>query len=64
MRYLALGDVSRRTVTTRPVRFCGARSAWWEAGVECDLRNPAVNGYTTDDLIREELPWRGVRPTS
>ena len=29
---------------------------WWDAGTECDLRNPAVNGYTTDDLIREELP--------
>ncbi|MDQ2952087.1 MAG: SGNH/GDSL hydrolase family protein, partial [Chloroflexota bacterium] len=29
---------------------------WSETGLECDLRNPAVNGYTTDDLIREELP--------
>ena len=28
---------------------------WWDRGLECDLRNPAVNGYTTDDLIREEL---------
>jgi len=29
---------------------------WWDAGIECDLRNPAVNGFTTDDLIRDELP--------
>lgn len=29
---------------------------WSDTGPECDLRNPAVNGYTTDDLIREELP--------
>lgn len=29
---------------------------WSDTGLECDLRNPAVNGYTTDDLIREELP--------
>jgi lysophospholipase L1-like esterase len=29
---------------------------WRDAGVECDLRNPAVNGYRTDDLVREELP--------
>jgi lysophospholipase L1-like esterase len=29
---------------------------WWDDGIECDLRNPAVNGYTTDDLIRDELP--------
>jgi lysophospholipase L1-like esterase len=29
---------------------------WRDEGLECDLRNPAVNGYTTADLIREELP--------
>ncbi len=29
---------------------------WGDAGRQVELRNPAVNGYTTDDLIREELP--------
>ena len=29
---------------------------WTERGRSVVLSNPAVNGYTTDDLIREELP--------
>jgi lysophospholipase L1-like esterase len=29
---------------------------WGDSGRQVELRNPAVNGYTTDDLIREELP--------
>ena len=29
---------------------------WAERGREVVLRNPAVNGYRTDDLIAEELP--------
>ncbi|HUQ41540.1 MAG TPA: SGNH/GDSL hydrolase family protein, partial [Candidatus Limnocylindrales bacterium] len=37
---------------------------WGDAGVECDLRNPAVNGFRTDDLVRDELPLlRSFRPT-
>ena len=58
MRYLALGDSFTIGTGTTPDRSFPAVlvSAWWEAGIECDLRNPAVNGYTTDDLIREELP--------
>ena len=37
---------------------------WRESGREVELRNPAVNGYTTDDLIREELPLiTAFRPT-
>lgn len=58
MRYLALGDSFTIGTGTTPDRSFPAVLvlAWWEAGIECDLRNPAVNGYTTDDLIREELP--------
>ena len=58
MRYLALGDSFTIGTGTTPDRSFPAVlvGAWWEAGIECDLRNPAVNGYTTDDLIREELP--------
>ena len=58
MRYLALGDSFTIGTGTTPDRSFPAVLvwAWWEAGIECELRNPAVNGYTTDDLIREELP--------
>jgi lysophospholipase L1-like esterase len=58
VRYLALGDSFTIGTGTTPDRSFPAVlvQAWREAGIECDLRNPAVNGYTTDDLIREELP--------
>jgi acyl-CoA thioesterase I len=37
---------------------------WADAGRLVALRNPAVNGYRTDDLIAEELPLLGsFRPT-
>ena len=58
MRYLALGDSFTIGTGTTPDRSFPAVliNLWWDAGLECDLRNPAVNGYTTDDLIRDELP--------
>ncbi len=58
MRYLALGDSFTIGTGTTPDRSFPAMlvTRWWDTGLECDLRNPAVNGYTTDDLIREELP--------
>lgn len=58
MRYLALGDSFTIGTGTTPDRSFPAIlvNRWWDDGIECDLRNPAVNGYTTDDLIREELP--------
>lgn len=58
LRYLALGDSFTIGTGTTPDRSFPAVlvGAWWEAGIECDLRNPAVNGYTTEDLIRDELP--------
>jgi len=56
-RYLALGDSFTIGTGTTPDRSFPAVlvNRWWDRGLECDLRNPAVNGYTTDDLIREEL---------
>jgi acyl-CoA thioesterase-1 len=58
VRYLALGDSFTIGTGTTPDRSFPAVLvwAWWESGLECDLRNPAINGYTTEDLIREELP--------
>ena len=57
-RYLALGDSFTIGTGTTPDRSFPAVlvNRWWDSGLECDLRNPAVNGYTTDDLIRDELP--------
>src|SRR5438093_5525781 len=58
MRYLALGDSFTIGTGTTPDRSFPAVliNRWWDAGRESELRNPAVNGFTTDDLIREELP--------
>lgn len=58
MRFLALGDSFTIGTGTTPARSFPAVlvDLWHKTGRECDLRNPAVNGYTTDDLIREELP--------
>ena len=57
-RYLALGDSFTIGTGTTPDRSFPAVlvDRWRDRGEEWDLRNPAVNGYTTDDLIREELP--------
>ena len=58
MRYLALGDSFTIGTGTTPDRSFPAMlvTRWSATGLESDLRNPAVNGYTTDDHIRVELP--------
>jgi acyl-CoA thioesterase I len=58
MRYLALGDSFTIGTGTTPDRSFPAMLVrrWTDRGRAWDLRNPAVNGYTTDDLIRDELP--------
>ena len=65
-RYLALGDSFTIGTGTTPDRSFPAAlvTRWAAAGRTVALRNPAVNGYATDDLIREELPLaRDFRPT-
>jgi lysophospholipase L1-like esterase len=65
-RYLALGDSFTIGTGTTPDRAFPAVlvARWRDAGRTVALRNPAVNGYTTDDLIREELPnITSFRPT-
>jgi lysophospholipase L1-like esterase len=67
LRYLALGDSytigtgasddSRAWPSIVASRLAGAMSR------EVELTNPAVNGFTTDDLIQHELPLaRHLRP--
>lgn len=66
IRYLALGDsftIGTGIAADRAFpRVLAAR--WRDRGLEVALTDPAVNGYTTDDLIRDELPFLSrVRPT-
>lgn len=57
-RYLALGDSFTIGTGSTPDRSYPARlAALTSCGVE--LRNVGVNGYTTEDVIEEELPELG-----
>jgi len=65
-RFLALGDSFTIGTGTTPDRSFPAVLArlWTESGRSVVLSNPAVNGYTTDDLIDAELPLVvSFRPT-
>jgi lysophospholipase L1-like esterase len=57
-RFLSLGDSFTIGTGTTPDRSFPAvlTRLWTERGRTVVLKNPAVNGYTTDDLIRDELP--------
>jgi acyl-CoA thioesterase I len=57
-RFLALGDSFTIGTGTTPDRsFPAVLVGMWRDGeARVELSNPAVNGYTTDDLIVEELP--------
>lgn len=57
IRYLALGDSFTIGTGIQPERAFPAVLAqkWREAGHTVELVNPAKNGYTTDDLISQEL---------
>jgi acyl-CoA thioesterase-1 len=65
-RWLALGDSFTIGTGTTPDRSFPAvlTRLWAERGRLVTLRDPAVNGYRTDDLIAEELPLlASFRPT-
>lgn len=57
IRYLALGDSFTIGTGIRPDRAFPSVLAqkWRDAGRLVELLNPAKNGYTTDDLITQEL---------
>jgi lysophospholipase L1-like esterase len=57
-RFLALGDSFTIGTGTTPDRSFPAVLArlWTNEGRTVVLANPAMNGYTTDDLIHDELP--------
>jgi acyl-CoA thioesterase I len=54
VRYLALGD--SYTIGTGASDDSKSWPAIIAARLPAELTNPAVNGYTTEDLIRDELP--------
>ena len=58
VRYLALGDSYTIGTGVGADRSFPARLSerWRSRGLRVELLNLAVNGYTTDDLIRDELP--------
>jgi lysophospholipase L1-like esterase len=67
IRYLALGDsYTIGTGLEREAQNFPSLLAGWlkdETGIDVALVNLGVNGYTTTDLIREELPVaRNARP--
>lgn len=65
-RYLALGDSFTIGTGSSPNEAFPAKlvERWRAQGCAVDLSNVAVNGYTTEDVIREELPEVAkVRPT-
>jgi lysophospholipase L1-like esterase len=55
LRYLALGD--SYTIGTGASDESHSWPSIIAARLGAELTNPAVNGYTTLDLIREELPY-------
>ena len=61
MRYLALGD--SYTIGTGASDDAHAWPSIIAGRLGAELTNPAVNGYTTEDLIRDELPlFRTLKP--
>src|SRR5205814_4352321 len=55
MRYLALGD--SYTIGTGASDESHSWPSIIASRLPAELTNPAANGYTTLDLIREELPY-------
>lgn len=65
-RYLAIGDSFTIGTGSSPEEAFPARLAdrWGARGCAIDVRNVGVNGFTTEDVVREELPVvESYRPT-
>jgi acyl-CoA thioesterase-1 len=61
VKYLALGD--SYTIGTGASDDAHAWPSIIAGRLGAELTNPAVNGYTTEDLIRDELPlFRTLKP--
>jgi acyl-CoA thioesterase I len=61
LKYLALGD--SYTIGTGASNQAHAWPSIIARRLGADLTNPAVNGYTTEDLVRDELPlFAKLRP--
>lgn len=63
-RYLALGDSFTIGTGVDAERSFPAELVrrWQARGLDVELTNPAVNGYTTDALIEHELPLARATP--
>ncbi len=65
-RYVSLGDSFTAGTGATPAESFAARAAdrWRALGLSIELENPAVNGFTTADVIDRELPVLSrVRPS-
>jgi lysophospholipase L1-like esterase len=58
IRYLALGDSFTAGTGNPPSAAFPSRLAWlWRAhGRKVTMKNVAVNGYTTEDVLEQEIP--------
>lgn len=66
VRYMALGDSFTIGTGSPAPRAFPTRLAdrWRRRGCSLEVKNVAVNGYTTDDVVAEELPALSTfRPT-
>lgn len=66
VRYVSLGDSFTAGTGATPAQSFAARLAdrWRGAAIAVELENPAVNGFTTGDVIERELAVIArVRPT-
>lgn len=57
-RYLSLGDSFTAGTGSLPSESFAARlvERWRQAGLAVEANNPAVNGYTTADVLAREVP--------
>lgn len=58
VRFVSLGDSFTIGTGSSPAEAWPAQlvARWGQRGCRVSLENPSVNGYATDDLVRDELP--------